>query len=167
MKFLAKLLATSALATSLAHAGTLFVNDPFEDDFLKMQQYMNSLVEQHMSAAAIGNYNYPRVNIQDTQEKIVLEFDLAGVPKENIKLSIDENNLLTLEGKKESKVEQKDEQGNYVRREIFYGSFTKVIQLPENIIQEKLATQYKDGILTVTIPKKELKKPKAKVIPIN
>ena len=167
MKFLTKILAGSALAASLAHAGTVFVNDPFEDDFLKMQQYMNSLIEQHMSASAIGNYNYPRTNIQDTKEKIVLEFDLAGVPKENIKLSIDENNVLTLEGKKESKVEQKDDKGNYVRREIFYGNFTKVIQLPENVIQEKLKTEYKDGILTVTIPKKEMKKPKAKVIPIN
>ena len=167
MRLLPKIALTSLVAATLAHAGTLFVQDPFEDDFAKMQQYMNSMIEQHMNAAAIGNYNYPRTNIQDTKEKIVLEFDLAGVPKENIKLSIDENNVLTLEGKKESKVEKKDNKGNYVRREIFYGNFTKVIQLPENVIQEKLETHYKDGILTVTIPKKEIKKPKAKVIPIH
>ena len=167
MKLLPKIALASLLASSLAHAGMQTWHDPFDEDFAKIQQYMNSLIEQHMSASAIGNYNYPRTNIQDTKEKIVLEFDLAGVPKENIKLSIDENNVLTLEGKKENKVEQKDKDGNYVRREIFYGSFQRVIQLPENIIQEKLTTKFENGILTVTIPKKEIKKPKAKVIPIN
>ena len=167
MKLLPKIALASLLASSLAHAGMQTWHDPFDEDFAKIQQYMNSLIEQHMSASAIGNYNYPRTNIQDTKEKIVLEFDLAGVPKENIKLSIDENNVLTLEGKKENKVEQKDKDGNYVRREIFYGSFQRVIQLPENIIQEKLTTKFENGILTATIPKKEIKKPKAKVIPIN
>lgn len=162
-----KILGLSALVSLGLHAGTLFVNDPYEDEFAKMSQYMNSLVESHMGMSAIGNYNYPRTNIQDKAKEIVIEFDLAGVDKKNIKLSIDERNVLNLSGKKEQKSEEKDKDGNYIRKEIFYGSFQKSIQLPDNIVQEKLSTKYDNGILKVIIPKKEMKKPKTKVIPIN
>ncbi|MBA1438397.1 MAG: Hsp20/alpha crystallin family protein [Epsilonproteobacteria bacterium] len=166
MKKFTKALLISSLGVAL-YAAPIFVNDPIDDEFAKMQQYLNSMLQTHLSAPAIANYNYPRTNIQDTKDTIILDFDLAGIDKKNIKLSIDENNVLTLEGKKESKVEEKDDKGEYVRREIFYGSFHRAIQLPENIVQEKLKTKYENGVLHVTIPKKEIKKPKAKIIPIN
>ncbi|MBA1432550.1 MAG: Hsp20/alpha crystallin family protein [Epsilonproteobacteria bacterium] len=50
---------------------------------------------------------------------------------------------------------------------MFYGSFQKAIQLPENIDESKLSTKFENGILIVTIPKTEVKKPKVKVIPIK
>lgn len=160
------LLSAFAASVSLS-AGTLFVNDPYQDEFAKMSQYMNSLIDSHMNASAITNYNYPRTNIQDKKDKIIIEFDLAGIEKKNISLSIDDQNILKLQGKKEQKVEEKDDKGEYVRREIYYGSFEKMIQLPKNIMQEKLSTKYNNGILGITIPKKEMKKQEVKVIPIN
>lgn len=166
MKRLTKALLLGSVGVALS-AAPIFVNDPIDDEFAKMQQYLNSMIQTHMSAPAIANYNYPRTNIQDKKDAIMLDFDLAGIDKKNIKLSIDANNILTLEGKKENKIEQKDDKNNYVRREIFYGSFQRTIQLPENIVQEKLTTKFENGILHVTIPKKEIKKPKAKTIPIN
>ncbi|MDH4944693.1 Hsp20/alpha crystallin family protein [Sulfurimonas sp. C5] len=167
MKRLIHILAFLSVLTSVAFADPIFVNDPYEDEFAKMQKYFNSMLDKHMSAPAITNYNYPRTNIQDKEKQIIIEFDLAGVEKKDIKLSIDDHNVLNLEGKKEQKIEEKDKDGNYVRKEIFYGSFQKAIQLPENAQSEKLETNYKDGILTITIPKKPVKKPEVKVIPIN
>ncbi|QOP40424.1 Hsp20/alpha crystallin family protein [Sulfurimonas marina] len=167
MKRIIETLAFSSILASVAFAGTVFINDPYEDEFEKMGKYMNSLVESHMNASAIGNYNYPRTNVQDKKDEIVIEFDLAGVDKKDIQLSLDEQNILKLSGKKEHKVEEKKENGKYIRREIYYGSFQKAIQLPENIIQSSLETNYENGILTITIKKKELKKPKVKIIPIN
>lgn len=167
MKRLIHILAFTSVLTSVAFAGPIFMNDPYEDEMTKMQQYLNSMIETHMSAPAIANYNYPRTNIQDRKDKILIEFDLAGVDKKDIKLSIDDKNILHLQGKKEQKIEEKDKEGNYVRREIFYGTFQKSIQLPQNIVQEKLSTSYDNGILHITIPKKAMKKPKVKVIPIN
>jgi len=160
----------TSLALAGVLAGTLSANqapsmNPYDEEFAKMNQYFNSLIDSHFNAARLNNISYPRTDVLDTQKMITIKFDLAGVPKENIKLSIDENNILTLEGQKQNSKEEKAK--GYVKREIFYGSFEKAIQLPDNIEQDKLETSFKDGILTVTIPKKEIKKPKAKIIPIK
>ena len=163
-----KIMSSVALLTALTlplSAYSNFGSTPYDEEFAKMNQYFNKLIESHFNNAKISNLNYPRVDIKDTQKMYVIKFDLAGVPKENIKLSIDDNNILMLEGTKEQKVENKQE--NYVKKEIFYGSFKRMIQLPENIDQSKLETEFKDGILTITIPKIEVKKPKAKIIPIK
>ena len=163
-KIVASILLSSLLAGS-AFAATVDAMNPYDANFAKMNQYFNSLIESHLSAAALNNFSYPRTDIQDTKEKIILKFDLAGVKKENIKLSIDNNKVLTLEGEKKEYKEQKAK--DFVKKEIFSGSFKKMIQLPENIDENKLETEFKDGILTVTIPKIEVKKPKAKIIPIK
>ncbi|WP_428739968.1 Hsp20/alpha crystallin family protein [Sulfurimonas sp.] len=167
MKRLAQILVFLPLLATATFAGPIFVNDPYDKEIERMQQYLNSMVESHMGAPAIANYNYPRTNIQDTTDKIIIEFDLAGVDKKDINLSIDDHNVLNLSGKKEQKVEEKDKDGNFIRQEIFFGSFQKAIQLPENIITDKLQTQYDKGILHITIPKKAVKKPQVKNIPIN
>ena len=155
----------ASLLTTVVSADVVAVQTPYNDEFAKMNQYFNSLVESHFTNAKLHNFNYPRMDVKETDKEIVLKFDLAGVPKENIKLSIDANNLLTLKGeKKESK---KEDAKNVVKQEIFYGSFERAVQLPDNIEQDKLTTSFQNGILTVTVPRKEMKKQKAKIIPIQ
>jgi HSP20 family molecular chaperone IbpA len=162
-----KIMTTMALlgALTLPLSAAELVGTPYDAEFAKMNQYFNSLIESHFSNAKLSNFNYPRVDIQDNNKSYIIKFDLAGVSKNDIKLSIDEHNILKLEGKKEEKIENKKE--NFIKKEIFYGSFERMIQLPENIDQSKLSTAFEDGILTVTIPKVEIKKPKAKIIPIK
>jgi HSP20 family protein len=162
-KIFTSLLVASLLGIS-ANA-TVNTTNSYDDEFAKMNQYFNSLIESHLNTVALNNINYPRTDIKDAKDKIVIKFDLAGVPKENIKLTINDDKILTLEGEKKETKEAKSK--DYVKKEIFYGSFKKMIQLPENINEEKLSTEFKDGILTITIPKTEIKKPKAKVIPIK
>ncbi len=157
---LATLLGTAASASS-------DITNPYDADFTKMNQYFNSLIESHLASAKLkfNNIDYPRMDIADSKKQIVIKFDLAGVNKENIKLSISDDKILTLKGEKQESKEDKSK--DYVRKEIFYGSFQKAIQLPENIDESKLSTKFENGILTVTIPKTEIKKPKAKIIPIK
>ena len=162
-KILTSAVATLLLAGSLQAATTTV--DPIEMDFAKMNQYFNSLMEQHLNTSALNNINYPRTDIQDTPKEMIIKFDLAGVKKENIKLSINDDKVLTIEGEKKEAKENKSK--NFVQKEIFYGSFQKMIKLPDNVEIDKLDTKYNNGILTVTIPKKEIKKPKAKIIPIK
>lgn len=164
-----KKLLTGAVLSSLL-AGSIFaapmdMTNPYSVDLAKMNQYFNTLVQEHLSSAALNNFSYPRTDIEDAKDKIVLKFDLAGVDKKNIKLSIDKNKILTLEGEKKESKEAKSKE--FVKKEIFYGSFKKAIQLPENIDENKLQTKFENGILTVTIPKTKVKKPKAKLIPIQ
>ena len=166
-KTMKKILTSMALTLLLASSVQAAANpiDPIDMDFAKMNQYFNSLLQQHLNSSALNNINYPRTDIKDTQDKIVIAFDLAGVKKENIKLSVNDDKVLTIEGEKKEAKENKSK--DYVQKEIFYGTFKKMIQLPENCEIDKLTTEYKNGILTVTVPKKEIKKPKAKVIPIK
>jgi len=162
-----KIVTSLLLATLLGTAANAFesVTDPYNADFAKMNQYINSLIESHLTSSKLNNIGYPRTDIVDAKKQIVIKFDLAGVDKNNIKLSISDDKILTLQGEKKESKEEKSK--DYVKKEIFYGSFQKSIQLPENIDEEKLTTQFKNGILTITIPKIEIKKPKAKVIPIK
>ncbi|HIP54883.1 MAG TPA: Hsp20/alpha crystallin family protein [Sulfurimonas autotrophica] len=157
--FLSSLLASSLFATNIGAMGL------YDADFARMNQYFNSLIESHLSSSALNNFSYPRTDIKDEKDKIVLQFDLAGVEKKNITLSIDENKVLTLAGEKRESQEEKSK--NYVKKEIFYGKFKKVIQLPENIDENRLQTKFENGILTLTIPKTEVKKTKVKLIPIK
>ena len=162
-----KIVTSLLLATLLGTTANAFSNvtDPYDADFAKMNQYFNSLIESHLTSAKLNNIGYPRMDITDSKKEIVIKFDLAGVNKENIKLSISDDKILTLQGEKKESKEEKSK--DYVKKEIFYGSFQKAIQLPENIDESKLSTKFENGILTVTIQKTEIKKPKAKIIPIK
>ena len=162
-----KIVTSLLLATLLGTTANAFSNvtDPYDAEFARMNQYFNSLIESHLTSAKLNNIGYPRMDIADSKKKIVIKFDLAGVNKENIKLSISDDKILTLQGEKKESKEEKSK--DYVKKEIFYGSFQKAIQLPENIDESKLSTKFENGILTVTIPKTEIKKPKAKIIPIK
>ena len=155
------------LATLLGTAANAASNttNPYDADFTQMNKYFNSLIESHLTSAKLNNIGYPRMDISDSAKEIVIKFDLAGVNKENIKLSISDDKILTLRGEKRASKEDKSK--DYVKKEIFYGSFEKAIQLPENIDESKLSTKFDNGILTVSIPKTEIKKPKAKIIPIK
>ncbi len=162
-----KIVTSLLLATLLGTAANAASNttNPYDADFTKMNQYFNSLIESHLTSAKLNNIGYPRMDISDSAKEIVIKFDLAGVNKENIKLSISDDKILTLRGEKRASKEDKSK--DYVKKEIFYGSFEKAIQLPENIDESKLSTKFDNGILTVSIPKTEIKKPKAKIIPIK
>ena len=159
-KILLPAIVALALGTNLNAANP---NINYDAEFAKMNQLFNSLMNENFNAVKLKNFSYPRTDMQDLKNKCVLKFDLAGVPKENIKLSISDSKVLTIEGKKEQQSEDKSK--TYVKKEIFYGSFKKVMQLPSDIDQNKLTTSYKNGILTLEIGK--TKKPKAKLIPIR
>jgi len=156
-----------ALLQISAHADALQQKNPY-DDFEKLNQYFNSLVASQFNKLQLGqisNIAYPRVDIKNNKKFYIVQFDLAGVNKKDIKLSIDDHNILTLEGKKEEHKEDKSQ--NYLKKEIFVGTFKRMIQLPDDIEQNKLSTEFKNGILTLTIPKKEVKQPKSRLIPIK
>lgn len=99
----------------------------------------------------------PRVNIKDTKDHVSLTFELPGMNKEDIKVSV-KDDLLTVSGQREWKNEQKDEQ--YVRSEIRTGSFTRSFSLPENVNTDSISADYRNGLLEVRLEKREEAKPK-------
>jgi len=113
----------------------------------------DSLFDSHRRALADSDVTYakdwtPRVDILEDEDNFVIKAELAGIPKDDIKVELD-NKILTLSGERKSEV--KDEKHHRVER--FYGSFTRSFSLPETIDEASIKAESKDGILTLTLPK--------------
>jgi len=92
----------------------------------------------------------PSLDVKDTDKAILLHVELPGVPKEDIKLTV-EDNKLTIQGEK--KFKKKDEGENWVRKERAYGKFFRVIVLPPGIDANQVQANYESGVLEIVIPK--------------
>ncbi|HOI31639.1 MAG: Hsp20/alpha crystallin family protein [Bacteroidales bacterium] len=94
----------------------------------------------------------PAVNIRENEEGFILEMAAPGMQKSDFKINLD-NNVLTLSSEKLEEKEESNEK--YSRREFNYGSFTRSFSLPKTINLDKIKADYKDGILSVNLPKRE------------
>jgi HSP20 family protein len=94
----------------------------------------------------------PSVNIQDNEKDFVIEVAAPGVKKDEFNIKV-ENNVLSISREvKENKEEKKD---NYTRREFVYSSFNRTFTLPKIVDVDKIDADYNQGILSITLPKKE------------
>jgi len=130
--------------------------DPFRD-LKSLQDEVNRLFSTNFSRSygdegiARGAWT-PNVDIFENKDEIVLEAELPGMNREDFELTI-ENNVLTLRG--ERRFEKRDEADNYHRVERAYGAFTRSFTLPQTVSAENAAAEYKNGVLRVTLRKRE------------
>src|SRR5260221_10631465 len=99
----------------------------------------------------------PSVDIYETENELVLRADLPDVKLEDIEVRV-ENQTLTLKG--ERKFEEDQSVRGYHRIERSYGTFTRSFTVPATVDSDKVAAEFKNGVLTVTLPKKEAAKPR-------
>lgn len=100
----------------------------------------------------------PSVDIYETENALVLKADLPGVNPSDVQLQIEEGTLMI---KGERKFERVEGQGaGYHRIERSFGEFARYFSLPETVDNEHVKADYKNGVLTVTLPKKEAAKPR-------
>ena len=130
--------------------------DPFRD-LRSLQEEVNRLFSTNLTRAfgdeGIGRGAWaPSVDIYENKDQIVLEAELPGMKQEDFDLSI-ENNVITLRG--ERRFEKTDESDNYHRVERSYGSFTRSFTLPQSVSSEDAHAEYNNGVLRVTLPKRE------------
>ena len=102
----------------------------------------------------------PAVNIKETDEAYQLELFAPGNKKHDFNIDLDEG-LLTISAEFQSET-QSEEQGKYTRKEFSYASFRRSFSLPDTVKEEDIKASYEDGILKVTLPKKEEAMPKPK-----
>jgi len=98
----------------------------------------------------------PSVDILEKNGELVLNAEIPGMTEKEVELKI-EGNTLTLSGERKM---EKEEKGNYHRIESFYGAFSRSFTLPDTADTEKIKAECKNGVLTVTIPKKPEAKPR-------
>jgi HSP20 family protein len=106
----------------------------------------------------------PSVDIFETDNELVLKADVPGVDEKDIDIRI-ENSTLLLKG--ERKFERDEKNKGFHRLERSYGSFVRYFTVPETVDTENVKADFKHGVLTVVLPKKEIAKPKAIKVQVN
>lgn len=125
-------------------------NELFDDDFF---------VRGH--SLANSKFTVPAVNVKENSDSYTIELAAPGMKKEDFVIELD-NDVLTISSEEKSESNEKDDDGNYTKREFKYNSFTRSFTLPDAADDEKISAKYKDGLLNIVINKKEEAKVKPK-----
>ena len=139
---------------------TLTKYDPLRDlaefpaGFLSFQDAVSRMLSEPRSARPWT----PAVDILETDNELIIKADLPQVDMQDIHVEL-ENGTLSLKG--ERKFEHEDKGAGYHRLERSYGSFARHFGVPDTVDPEKVKAEYKNGVLTVTLAKKEIAKPRS------
>ena len=125
------------------------------EDFFNDFPFSNSIPENRENWM-------PSVDILEKDGNLILRAELPGMSEKQIDLKL-EGNTLTLKG--ERRMEKEDDKTNYHRVESFYGSFTRSFRLPDTVNSEKISADFKNGVLTITIPQRPEVRPRE--IPVS
>ena len=108
----------------------------------------------------------PAVNVSEDEKNYHIDVIAPGFKKEDFKISVDDD-VLTISAETKSESENKDNNRQYNRREYSYSSFTRSFTLPDNVKDDAISANYKDGILQLMMPKSEQQMKASKEIKIN
>uniref|UniRef100_A0A0D9VSB7 Uncharacterized protein n=1 Tax=Leersia perrieri TaxID=77586 RepID=A0A0D9VSB7_9ORYZ len=106
-----------------------------------------------------------RIDWKETPEAHVFKADVPGLKKEEVKVEIEDGNILQISGERNKEQEEKTDQWHRVERSS--GKFLRRFRLPDNAKPEQIKASMENGVLTVTVPKEEPKKPEVKSVQIT
>lgn len=104
-----------------------------------------------------SDWQYPAINVRQTENNILIEADVPGMKQEDIDIEISDN-MVTIAGERKASHEEKG--ANYFHKEVSFGSFRRSINLPVDVRGDKASADIVDGTLVVKLPKAEPEKPK-------
>ena len=99
----------------------------------------------------------PDADMSETDDAYMLSVDLPGISRDDVEVSYSDNRL-TVSGQR--KEETKEEEEDFIRQERYVGKFSRTFTLPTEVKEDQIKASFKDGVLTVNVPKSEVKKPK-------
>lgn len=141
---------------------------PSFEEFSSLRSEIGRLFEGPLSDFARSSHllsnSAPALDIHEDKDNFVVRVELPGMKKEDIDVSLREGSL-SISG--ERKNEETLENAEVYRSERFFGRFQRTVKLPSPVVAEKIQGQYKDGVLTVTLPKAEEAKPKQIDVQVN
>lgn len=129
--------------------------DYFEP-FMELQKEIDRLFGEFMRPLRTEFEFYPKVDAYETEDKVVLELEVPGVKKDELKISV-EDGVLRIVGEKKT---ERDEKGrNYRIVERSFGKFERAFIIPDYVDMKNITAKYSDGVLTLEMPKKKEEKP--------
>nr|XP_043631154.1 17.8 kDa class I heat shock protein-like [Erigeron canadensis]XP_043631155.1 17.8 kDa class I heat shock protein-like [Erigeron canadensis] len=142
------------------------VFDPFSldiwDPFQGISSTLSNLPEFSQETSAIAN---AKIDWKETPEAHVFKADVPGLKKEEVKVEVEEGRVLQISGERSKENEEKNDKWHRVERSS--GKFFRRFRLPENAKMDQVKATMENGVLTVTVPKEEVKKPEIKSIDIS
>ena len=134
-----------------------------------LSSLLNDIWNDDLPAVHTTNFHegmtLPKVNIRENTDGFHLEMAVPGFKKKDFNISVEKEELII---SAEVKSEKEEVEDNFTRKEFGYGSFQRTFVLPETVDGDRIEARYEDGILNISIPKKEEAKPKpARVIKIS
>jgi len=140
---------------------TLVRFDPFRELTLA-QNRINHVLADAFTGAGTEAYDFlPAVDIRTgADHSLVIQADLPGIPKDAISVHV-ENRTLTLKGERKRETVEDDKKTGVHRAERVFGSFVRAFTLPDSADASKVKADYKDGVLTITVPVAEQSKPRS------
>ena len=123
-----------------------------------LQEELERLIESPLRGWA------PALDVYEDKDNFVVHTELPGLKREDIEVTL-QDGVLVISG--ERKTEEKRNEGEIRRQERHYGKFQRALTLPASVAADKVKAQYKDGILTVTVPKAEEAKPRKIDVSVN
>ena len=143
---------------------TLVSYDPFRN-FRSLQGEINRLFDRDMDESTGQMTQWPmRVDIREDENQIILKADVPGIEQKDIQVNVD-NGRLTIAGQR--KFEDEEHKENYHRVERAYGHFSRSFQLPNTTDPNNIGASYKNGVLEVTLPKREEAKPRSVEVQVH
>ena len=107
-----------------------------------------------------------KTDVTEKDGKILMEVDMPGMNKEDIKVSL-KDGMLTISGEHDENIEEKDDKGTVIRKERHSGSYSRSFYVGENVKMEDVEGKYENGVLRLTLPKEEKPVPEEKLIEIK
>ncbi len=149
---------------------TLVKYDPFtgvDSVIRRMDRWMDGFNRRSMVFDNTGWM--PKIDVHEEADRYWISAELPGILKEDVKVKVNDENMLIISGEKHRIFEEKDGEDNkrLVRSERSYGSFTRSFILPENVDKESIKAKYENGVLNLEILKKEPEKPSETEIKID
>ncbi|MBA5246194.1 Hsp20/alpha crystallin family protein [Marnyiella aurantia] len=128
----------------------LIRRNSFFDDFIT-----KDLFEFNRPKFSPSEATLPSVNVLEQKDSFEIQVAAPGIKKENFKIDL-ERNVLTVGSETREETEQKDFDGSFTRREFNYSSFSRSFTLPDSVDADRIEAAYEDGILKITVPKKDI-----------
>ncbi len=135
--------------------------EPFRE-LAALQNEMGRWMNQMTGGTTPGNGQssstwLPAVDVWETENELVLAFDLPGIPEDKVSVELDDN-VLTVSGERERTQEHSGDR--FYRFERRFGTFARSVTLPQGVNEEAIQAAYRDGVLEIRVPKPEEQKPK-------
>jgi HSP20 family protein len=129
----------------------------YNPNSLGLLDNVSSWMDDFFATPSFGRNVMPAVDVRETDSEFLMEMELPGMTEKDVEVKL-ENTLLTISSRKDEKKEEK--KNGYVLRERASAHFSRSFVLPEDVDREKIAAEFKNGVLQLTFPKVPAAKPK-------